>query len=125
MTKSLFTNSVDIDINYLESRYAEDLITAARVFSMYLQCLPSHLKELSESVESHNIYEFRALIHKLIPSFTYVGLTDVSERLQELNLKCITAKDMVLYEIEIRDLIKRIISSTRAVEEIQSRLAAA
>jgi hypothetical protein len=125
MKQNLFANSADININYLEKTYGQDLKTAGVVFSAYLQGLPSHLADFSGAVQRHDIYEFRALIHKLIPSFTYVGLIDVSEKLQEISLKCITAKDMVLYDIEIQDLIKRIISSTRAVEEIQSRLAAA
>jgi hypothetical protein len=124
MKETLFSNSVDINTDYLAYTYTDDVEKARAIFAGYLEELPLHLSELRESLDTHNIYLFRPLIEKLMPLFASVGLTDVAEKLNELSTKCITAKDLVLYDIEIQDLIKRINSSTQGIEEIKSRLTA-
>jgi hypothetical protein len=125
MKKKQFIDSPGINTGYLESTYADNLGQAHIVFSQYLRGLPSILSDLEGSVEHHDIYVFRDLILKLMPLFSSVGLTDVADKLQELQAKCITAKDIVLYDIEIRELIKTITSSTDGIQQLCAKLAAA
>jgi hypothetical protein len=65
-------------------------------------------------------YYFRQLIDKLTARFAFVGLTDLADKFTHLNRKCITAQDLVLYEIEIQQLILRMLSCTKALKRFQT-----
>jgi HPt (histidine-containing phosphotransfer) domain-containing protein len=117
MIKILFNNITELDTAYLNEAYANDAETAALVFEQYLQELPSNLKQLKETIKGNDIAGFRQNIHKQKPSFSYVGLTDVTKKLHELQVKCVVLEDLSLYKTEIDEVLRRIYSSAGLIEK--------
>ena len=117
MNESLFFELVDLDRTYLEEAYANDADTAALVFEQYLQDLPANVRLLRESLEARDIERFRHCIHKQKPGYSYVGLTDVTRKLQELQVKCNVSQDLSNYRQDIESVLRRINSSTEIIEK--------
>lgn len=111
MNQSLFGSNAQLDTAYLDQAYADDAQTAAFVFEQYLQELPANLELLEQSIAAADIDAFRHHIHKQKPSFSYVGLTDVTEKFHDLQLKCNTREDLATYQNDITQVVQRIKSS--------------
>jgi hypothetical protein len=124
MKESTFSDKLDLDIAYLEILYDNDLESAKAAFKRYLDELPSNLFELKQSIVNHDIYRFLQLCEKLRPEFNDVGLTDVGFKLKDMQEKCIVAKDMILYQTKIREVIASIEASKKSVKQILDRLPA-
>ena len=124
MADSIFRNVKDLDKDYLDEAYADDAETAVVVFEQYLADLPGNLEVIKESVRNQDVSSFQHHIHKQKPSFSYVGLTDVTQKIQELQLRCKTPEDMKACKAEIDMMILRIESSkdiiTRTLSDLQS-----
>jgi hypothetical protein len=122
MSASLFGCNTQLDVAFLDEAYANDAETASYVFQMYLDELPTNVKLIQESISNKDIERFRQLIHKQKPGYSYVGLTDVTARLEELQTKCLTVNDLMLHEVEIEEVIKKINSSVCLIEKALSHL---
>ncbi|HEU0063888.1 MAG TPA: hypothetical protein VFQ58_02615 [Flavisolibacter sp.] len=122
MSASLFGCNTQLDVAFLDEAYANDAETASYVFQMYLDELPINVKLIQESITNKDIERFRQLIHKQKPGYSYVGLTDVTARLEELQTKCLTINDLTLHEVEIEEVIKKINSSVCLIEKALSHL---
>ena len=122
MKKNIFSNNVNLDLEFLETTYSDDLQAARTVFQDYLKTLDLYLHTLEESFNNKDIYRFRETVDKLKPEFTRVGLSDVSKKMHVIELKCIEGRDLVLNEIEIQQLISRIRISAEELKIILGRL---
>ena len=101
-----------------------DFDTARREFEKYVNQLPETLSDLKQSLNTRDIFSFKQLIHKLIPQGKAVGLADLTRRLSDLDAKCMTAKELVLYEIEIQDILNEIKISGESTGRILDALRA-
>ncbi len=117
MNESLFSALADLDHTYLEEAYANDAETAAMVFEQYLHDLPANLSLIKESLSGKDIERFRQHIHKQKPGYSYVGLTDVTKKFQELQVKCVVIEDLDKYQHEINGVLSRINSSKSIIEK--------
>ena len=122
MEKNVFDTSVDLDSTFLEAVYENDRDTAAAIFQQYLQELPGDLHSINESFESGDKKLFLSVIHKKKVGFSYVGLTDVTTRMNELESKCVSADNLQVYQSELKSVIDRINSSTQAIKMVLQRL---
>jgi HPt (histidine-containing phosphotransfer) domain-containing protein len=122
MGNSVFSNDMDLDSSFLDTVYENDTETAIEVFQQYLQDLPSDLSSINESFESGVRDKFLSLIHKKKVVFSYVGLTDVTTRLSELEIKCTSTDDIKKYRGDVISVLDRINSATGAVRTVLSRL---
>jgi len=122
MNENLFVNLTELDAAYLEAAYSNDAETAALVFEQYLADLPANLQLIRDSMNKKDIDRFRQYIHKQKPGFSYVGLTDVTQKFQELQLKCVAKEDLQKYNSEIETVLTRINSSTQLVQQALSYL---
>ena len=122
MNQSLFSNLSELDAAYLEAAYANDAETAAMVFEQYLADLPANLQLIRDSLSKKDIDRFRQHIHKQKPGFSYVGLTDVTQTFQELQVKCVAIDDLQKYNKEIETVLTRINSTKGTIEQALSYL---
>lgn len=123
MDRKLFSDTF-FDIDYLNDAYADDAETAASVFEQYLEDLPLNQQQLQDSYRSRDISLFRQVIHKQKPGFSYVGLTDVTEKFQELQATCNTPEDLDHFKHDIETVIARIETSAGRIREMLSHLQA-
>jgi hypothetical protein len=122
MNENVFSSLADLDAAYLDAAYAGDAETAIVVFEQYLQDLPANVNHIKESITKKDIERFRQHIHKQKPGYSYVGLTDVTQKFQELQVKCVTIEDLTRYQADIETVLTRINSSTEIVEKALSYL---
>ena len=125
MSASLFENLTELNAEYLEASYANDAETAAIVFEQYLQDLPDNVSLLQESYGNKDVERFQHYMHKQKPSFSYVGLTDVTEKFHELQVKCQTQEDLDTYRNEIDAVLRRIRTTEPLIRKTLERLQAA
>ena len=117
MNENLFLNLTELDAAYLEAAYSNDAETAALVFEQYLADLPANLQLIRDSMNKKDIERFRQYIHKQKPGFSYVGLTDVTQKFQELQMKCVAMEDLQKYNSEIETVLTRINTSKGTIEQ--------
>jgi HPt (histidine-containing phosphotransfer) domain-containing protein len=117
MGKNVFQVS-SLDSAFLDAVYENDRETALVIFQQYLQDLPSDLHAINHSFESGDREQFRGVIHKKKVAFSYVGLTDVTADLNELEKKCALQGDLSEYREELASVMNRINSSTEAVRKV-------
>jgi HPt (histidine-containing phosphotransfer) domain-containing protein len=116
MSESLFATSNGLDIDFLDEAYGDDAETAALMFQQYLDELPANMELLNDSINKNDIERFRHLIHKQKPVFSYVGLTDVTNSLQDLQLKCHTTEDLNNQKDLINNVLDRIRTSAEQIK---------
>lgn len=124
MSDSIFRNVKGLDTEYLDAAYANDAETAAIVFEQYLSDLPGNLEVLKESIRKKDVRGFQHHIHKQKPGYSYVGLTDVTQQIQDLQVKCTTEQDMNTYKGEIDSMVARIEASKNIISETLAQLQA-
>jgi HPt (histidine-containing phosphotransfer) domain-containing protein len=122
MSDSIFRNIKDLDTDYLDAAYADDAETASIVFEQYLADLPGNLEVLKQSIKDQDVKRFQHHIHKQKPGFSYVGLTDVTQKIQELQVKCATKEDMLRYQNEIDVMVSRIEASKQIIATTLAQL---
>ena len=121
MGKNVFqVNS--LDSAFLDAVYENDRETALAIFQQYLQDLPADLHAIHHSFESGDREQFRGVIHKKKVGFSYVGLTDVTAGLNELEKKCALQVDLSEHRAELASVLHRINSSTEAIRKVLEAL---
>lgn len=111
MNDHLFENIDGLDSEYLDAAYGNDADTASMVFEQFLQEYPANLAALEQSFSAMEVESFGHHIHKQKPGFSYVGLTDVTQKFHELQTKCTTRNDLITYRDEIEKVLERIRSA--------------
>ncbi len=122
MSESIFNKLKGLDTAYLDDSYGNDAETASMVFEQFLQELPSNLNSIEQSFSQMDIQSFGHHLHKQKPGFSYVGLTDVTQKFHELQTKCIAREDLITYRDEIETVLARIHSAETLLQEALSHL---
>ena len=122
MSEDLFPDHPELDTAYLNDTYSDDAETAVMMFENYLLELPENQKLLHDSYNNKDLPLFRQLIHKQKPSFSYVGLTGISDQFHQLQIKCLQVSDLDTYKEEIQTALSQIDSSTPVIEQTLEQL---
>ncbi|CAH0994800.1 Sensor histidine kinase RcsC [Emticicia aquatica] len=69
--------------DYLEKIYGNDKSYAAEMFDLFMKTVPAQFEKLKPLIEEKNTVEVGKLAHQLKPSFTMVGLPEITEKFQE------------------------------------------
>jgi HPt (histidine-containing phosphotransfer) domain-containing protein len=77
-----------LDTTFLDSMYEGDASYAAIIFEQFLETLPAQLNDIEESFNTQNKETFRQQLHKLKPTFSFVGLTSISSDANTIEKKC-------------------------------------
>jgi HPt (histidine-containing phosphotransfer) domain-containing protein len=81
------TDQEEIDYlqpDYLSKIYGNDKKYAADMFEIFLETVPKHFAQLRPLVEEEKISEIGKLAHQIKPSFTMVGLPELTQSFQDL-----------------------------------------
>lgn len=77
-----------LDNEFLQSIYENDIEHAVTVFTQFLQTAPAMMKEIDDNYKSGVTENFRQKVHKLKPVFSFVGLTNLTNKAEILEKKC-------------------------------------
>ena len=79
-----FSFSDQLDVAFLKEVYEDDMEYAADIFEIFLDTFDEEYGKLRELIASQKCPEIRACAHKLKPTFSMVGLTNVTEQFKAL-----------------------------------------
>ncbi len=77
-----------LDVEFLQSIYEDDMEHALIVFNEFLKIAPAQMKEIEQNYCSGTVELFRQKIHKIKPVFSFVGLTELTDKAEILEKKC-------------------------------------
>jgi Hpt domain len=83
-----------LDSNFLYSLYENDKEHASIVFEQFLLGYPTQVAELEESFKEGNLPLLKQRMHKMKPTFSFVGLTNLTEKAGQIEKKCAEASDI-------------------------------
>ncbi len=112
-----FVFSPDFDHVFLESMYDNDMEYAGEVFSGFLTETRREFETLTASYSNGNITGFRQVLHKIKPTFSFVGLTGLTEKCEELISLCGKITEMTAAEPLWTGLSGDIVKSFELVEK--------
>jgi len=122
MSERLFSADPLLDADFLEAAYGDDVDTAVLMFQQYLDELPTNIKSLEDSYATSDMARFRHLIHKQKPGYSYVGLTNITKMLQDLQIACENCDDLTKHKPEIDEVLVSIKSSSEIISRTLDRL---
>jgi HPt (histidine-containing phosphotransfer) domain-containing protein len=79
-----FAFSNQLDVGFLKEVYDGDMEYAADIFEIFLDTIDEERENLKASLEGEDCQEIRACAHKMKPTFSMVGLTDLTEQFKTL-----------------------------------------
>jgi HPt (histidine-containing phosphotransfer) domain-containing protein len=111
-----------LDTAFLDSIYDGDMEHAAISFEQFLHKYPAQLKELDESFIAGNITIFRQKLHKLKPTFSYVGLTEITAKAEIIEKLCNETPHLNVISRQYVDLKQQLNDLIPVVEQEFKRL---
>ena len=81
-----FDFSDQLDIGFLKEVYEGDMEYAADIFEIFLDTFDEEYGKLKTSIQSEDCLAIRAQAHKMKPTFSMVGLTDITELFKALEI---------------------------------------
>lgn len=84
MNKDSFQFSRELDYEFLEQVYEDDLDYAHDIFEAFLETYKEEYNLLQKAVESSEFAEVKRVAHKMKPTFAMVGLPELSTYLEKL-----------------------------------------
>lgn len=87
-TPKNFIFNEKIDSQFLFSLYADDYAYMEEVFSTTLQHFDQDFESIKAAYSSGSVADLKRAIHKIKPTFGFVGLPDVQEVCKQLEEKC-------------------------------------
>ncbi len=98
MNETLFEYDSRLDVDFLQSIYENDKEHAAMVFEQFLLSYPDQIKEINESYISGDVVALKQRVHKLKPTFSFVGLTTLTTKEELIEKEC--SQNAPLHTIE-------------------------
>ncbi len=75
-----------IDRSYLDSIYGDDKEYAFDIFETFILITPGEYSSLKDAYESNNLNEVSRIAHKMMATFTMVGLREVTVKFKSLEM---------------------------------------
>ncbi len=94
MDHKIFEFDQRLDAGFLNSLYENDIENAEMSFEFFLNKYLQHLKEIEEDFIAGDIKGFRQKVHKAKPTFSYVGLTEISAKAAAIEIICDNEGDL-------------------------------
>lgn len=123
-SKTSFKFNPQLDQEYLNSIYLDDLEYYLDILNTFMETIPVEIKEMKKASDNKNHNDLNGLLHKLKPTFTMVGASNISvkfenmEKLGKTNSPTVFEKiDILLEEV---DHLMTIISSEKT--ELENHL---
>jgi hypothetical protein len=111
-----FLFSPPLDQHFLESLYGDDLDYAKEVFTEFLKNTKSEFESIKNSYRDDDLKKVRQQLHKMKPTFGFVGLTGLTERTEKVIAACNGSASVKNIEPGCSGLFKEIEGAIRLIE---------
>ncbi len=121
-TANTFVFNAEIDTNYLNSLYGDDLVYVQEVYETVLADYQSLTDNIEYSYSSGNLAALRSAVHKIKPVFGFVGLTAVQAHCLQFEQICGTVGSPDMLSGQFESLKNIIFQSRQIIEEEKKKL---
>ena len=91
---SAFEFSKSFDTEYLKGLYDNDLVWVEDIFATVLNTYEQDVAVIAQRLSENNLEDLRKAIHKIKPSYGFVGLLPMQQRCQLVEDKCKNASSI-------------------------------
>lgn len=105
------------DLTYLKSLSKGDESFVKQMITIFVNQTPSAIEQLEKSLLDKDFATLKAVAHKMKPSFSFVGVNSLQEKITELEKNALQPTDINTMDMLINEI--KIVALT-AVEELQN-----
>lgn len=117
LTNTTFEFNSRLDQAFLYSLYEDDISYAADVFESFLNDTKKELEQIKEKYKENDIKSIRQKLHKIKPTFSFVGFTELTKETEYVIKSCDTSAAVNEIEPGCSELFSKISNSLQVVEE--------
>lgn len=117
-----FVFSDKIDAVYIHSMYENDYLYMETMFKVVVDHFDEDLLSIQNNYGQNNVELLRKSVHKVRPSFSFVGMPVVQEKCMEFENKCQAAKSVSELEADFPAFIKCLEDARTVITEEYKRL---
>ncbi len=101
----------EIDLDYLEEAYGDDLEYAKEMFSVFLSIVDESMETLMNAVDQTDFDKIKQQAHKIKPTFTMIGLSSITQAMSALESAAIDGEEEQCQRIynKIAEHLKRML----------------
>jgi hypothetical protein len=110
-----FTFDKKLDQTFLESLYGGDLQYARDVFEGFLSDTKNEFEKIKNDYQQNSLENMRQKLHKIRPTFSFVGLTALTEKTETIIGACDASSNTTEIEPGCSELFRDIEESFRLV----------
>ena len=111
-----------IDVRFLHSLYEEDYPYMEEVFGTTLKELSTSQQQVEAAYRAGDIAGLKKAVHKIKPSFGFVGLMDTQEACRQFEDACLAATSLDQLGIQYKQLAEILVESKQLVETEYNKL---
>jgi hypothetical protein len=112
-----FTFSPKLDQTFLHSLYEDDLLYAQEIFNGFLVEAKTEFEGIKNDYSQNALKSMRQKLHKIKPTFSFVGLPRLTEKTEALIVVCDNSSDVTETEPGCSALFTEIEDSFLLVEK--------
>jgi hypothetical protein len=101
-----FMFSYPLDQSFLESLYEDDLSYAQEVFTGFLSDTKVEFEQIKGHYTQNDLKKMRQGLHKIKPTFAFVGLPVLTEKVEKLIKACDVSTDVKQIEPSCSEIFK-------------------
>lgn len=117
-----FSFSEQLDQNFLDSLYGDDIPYAQEVFTEFLKNTKNEYETIKAAYKENDLKKIRQHLHKIKPTFAFVGLGHLTEKSEKLIVACDASTNVSQIEPSCSELFKEIEGSFKLVENELERM---
>ena len=106
-----------LDQTFLQSLYGDDFLYAQEVFEGFLSETKNEFEGIKNDYRKNVLKSMRQRLHKIKPTFSFVGLTSLTERTEMIIATCDGSSDTSEIEPGCSELFREIEESFLLVEK--------
>jgi HPt (histidine-containing phosphotransfer) domain-containing protein len=111
-----------IDESYIYEMYGEDYTYIQTIFETVLDDYDSNLDLITGYYKEGNIEMLRKTIHKIKPSFGFIGMLEVQKQCQSFENLCLQPKDVEMMKTAFQKLTELLIEAKNILMNEQQKL---
>ena len=115
-TNDSFLFSPELDNEALQTLYENDFVYTSEVFTMFLKDTKNEFEQIKKSYKEHEIATIRQKLHKIKPTFSFVGLGALTIETESLICRCDTCSSIDEIAQECLALFEKIEQSFVLIE---------
>jgi HPt (histidine-containing phosphotransfer) domain-containing protein len=121
-SNSVFTFSEKIDADYMFNMYEDDYSYIETMFKTVLDHFDADRLSVLTNFQQSDIELLRKAVHKIKPTFGFVGMPDVLEKCKAFENKCYQVQSLKDLEEDYKDLLNTLEDAHQVIINEHNRL---